>query len=234
MDRYIYYKPYKQYKPIKLSEVSSIRYLTNNITYIKLGFNFNFVLSNLPKTITHLYFDDNFNKSIDSLQLPLLTHLTFGQTFNQFIYFLPTSIIHLTFGQNFNQPINFLPSSITYIKFGSLFNQPINSLPSSITHLILGYVFNQSLDFLPVSITHLSIGECFKQPINHLPLNIMEIQFDQFSKFNHKLNCFPFPLSLSSITFGCYYKQEFLNALQEQIPNAKIERQSMFTTVLNL
>ena len=50
----------------------------------------------IPKNIKHLYFGDNFNKSVNKL---------------------PTSIKYLYFGHNFNQRADMLPTPIKYLKY---------------------------------------------------------------------------------------------------------------------
>jgi len=103
----------------------------------------------IPPYVTHLTFDDAFNKSIDG--------------------YLPTSVTHLTLGYNFNQPINNVPASITHLTFGDSFNQPINKISQYITHLTFGEKFNHPINnLIPQTVTHLTFGNKFNHPIDNL------------------------------------------------------------------
>jgi hypothetical protein len=58
-----------------------------------------------------------FNQKIDNLQYCLcLTHLTFGNNFNQKVDNLPKNLTHLTFDRYFNQKIDNLPITLKEIK----------------------------------------------------------------------------------------------------------------------
>jgi hypothetical protein len=103
-------------------------------------------------------------------ELPPLTHLTFGDTFNQPIGELNlTTLTHLSFGDTFNQPFGKLVQlpALTHLTFGYEFNQPINdelSLPA-LTHL----TFGRSSDQLPAT-TNLTLRNNFlNRPSNTLP-----------------------------------------------------------------
>jgi len=104
---------------------------------------------NIPLFVTHLTFDDEFDKSIDGCIPASVTHLKFGRLFNRQINnCIPSSVIHLTFGMWFNQPIkNCIPQSVTHLIFGTRFDQPIsNNIPSSVTHIKFGSFFDQSIN----------------------------------------------------------------------------------------
>ncbi|QGR54374.1 f-box and fnip repeat-containing protein [Moumouvirus maliensis] len=98
-----------------------------------------------------------------------ITHLTFGNRFNQSINgCIPNSVTHLTFKWNFNQPIEgCIPNSITHLTFGNCFNQSIKGcIPNSVTHLIFGKSFNQLIgECIPNRVTYLIFGKNFNQPI---------------------------------------------------------------------
>src|ERR1700722_15408620 len=82
------------------------------------------------KKICYITYDKNIPSSV--------THLTFGEEFNQNIKeCIPSSVTYLKFGSNFNQDIkNCIPSSVTHLTFGEEFNQNIKDyIPSSVTHL---------------------------------------------------------------------------------------------------
>jgi hypothetical protein len=123
----------------KYFQVGYTQILNNTVAFEKLQIfrvvNCNTV--NLPASITHLTFDDYFNKPVSNLPV-LITHLTFGAYFNQPVDNLPASVTHLTFGSYFNQPVDNLPASVTHLTFGSYFNQPVDNLPALINHLTFG------------------------------------------------------------------------------------------------
>ena len=99
------------------------------ILYTKKGaFGDNCDSLKLPKRISRIRFNDNFNQFINDCIPSSVTHLTLGDYFNQLINdSIPSSVTHLVFGSHFNQPINdSIPSSVTHLTFGSYFNQPIN------------------------------------------------------------------------------------------------------------
>ena len=95
-----------------------------------------------------------------------LTHLTFGDDFNQALTegVLPGTLTHLTFGRYFNQALTegVLPGTLTHLTFGSDFNQALTEgvLPGTLTHLTFGDDFNQALTegVLPGTLTHLTFG----------------------------------------------------------------------------
>jgi hypothetical protein len=103
-------------------------------------------------------------------------------------YIKDCKITHLIFGEKFNQLINNLPLGLLYLKFGYYFNQPINEniLPNSLTHLIFGYEFNQTINInvLSNSLTHLTFGYNFNQLINEniLPNSLKEIIIEQYQQ----------------------------------------------------
>jgi hypothetical protein len=65
------------------------------------------LLTDLPKSLTHLTFGNDFNQEVSQLH-KLLTHLTFGYDFNQDVSDLPKSLTHLTFDRysKFNQKVS--------------------------------------------------------------------------------------------------------------------------------
>jgi len=71
---------------------------------------------------------------------PNLTHLNFGQKFNQTLTpgVLPPSLTHLTFSFAFNQPLEMgtLPPNLEQLTLGTFFNQPLTRvvLPDAPDH----------------------------------------------------------------------------------------------------
>src|ERR1700678_2473981 len=103
---------------------------------------------NIPNCITHLTFNDIFNKNIKECILNSVTHLTFGIDLNQDIKeCIPNSVTHLTFGRDFNQDIKeCIPNSVTHLTFSGDFNQDIKGcIPNSVTHLTFDRDFNQDI-----------------------------------------------------------------------------------------
>jgi len=125
----------------------------------------------LYQSFTHL--ECFFNEKIDHLLPKNITHLTFGNAFDQPVDHLPQRITHLTFGENFNHEVDHLPSSIKRLTFGIFFNQPVNNLPSGITHLIFGTDFNHPVDRLPSTIVHLTLGYRFSHSFEEIPKTII-------------------------------------------------------------
>ena len=68
----------------------------------------------------------NFNQEMRNLLPNSITHLTFGDYFNQDVNNLPNSLIYLSFSWDFNQDISKLPKSITYLKFSTSDNSKFN------------------------------------------------------------------------------------------------------------
>ena len=92
---------------------------------------YNLELLNHFPMIKEIMFHNDFNESInDGSILPnTLTHITFGENFNQSINNLPNSMFYLKFGRNFDQTIDHLPDSIIHLEFDQQegrFNQPTN------------------------------------------------------------------------------------------------------------
>jgi len=178
-------------------------------------------LKTINHNITQLKFDIDFNDIVTCDNLPNgITHLTFGEFFNQPVDKLPDSITHLTFGEFFDQPVDKLPASITHLTFGEFFDQPVDKLPTSITHLTLGYEFNKPINNLPNSITHLTLGNDFNKPINNLPNGIIYLKFGWW--FKQLINKNNLPSNLKYLVLEC---ESFvsLNNLPDSITHLYIE-----------
>ena len=183
------------------------------------------ILLNTQKIV----FEDEFDQLFDLHYFINITHLYFGNLFNQPIErvvqntigslayesVLPNSITNLIFEESsyFNQSVDYLPNSITHLEFGEKFNQSVDNLPNSITNLIFGNNFNQPVDHLPNSITHLTFGEDFNQPVGHLPNSITDLTFGDL--FNQQVG--HLPNSIISLTFGGLFNQSV-----DHLPNSII------------
>jgi hypothetical protein len=178
-------------------------------------------LKTINHNITHLKFNIDFNDMVTCDNLPSdVTHLTFGEFFDQPVDKLPDSITHLTFGEFFDQPVDKLPDSITHLTLGNEFNNSIDNLPDSITHLTLGNEFNKNIDNLPDSITHLTLGNDFDKPINNLPNGIIYLKFGWC--FKQHIDKYNLPSNLKYLVLEC---KSFvsLNNLPESITHLYIE-----------
>jgi hypothetical protein len=124
----------------------------------------------IPTTVTHLTFGGILSQSIDNYVPPSVTHLALAGLFNSPIKkkSIPLSVTHLSFGFCFNQSIkNVIPMSVTHVVFGYKFDQPIeDSIPSSVSHLEFGYRFNHLLDNIPESVKEIIIHDIYSKPIS--------------------------------------------------------------------
>lgn len=169
---------------------------------LKLSDTFVGNITYLPNSLTHLTFGNEFNQNISYIQFPEnLTHLTFGNEFNQRITNVrfPENLTHLTFGKYFNQPITTnvtFPSTLTHLTFGNNFNQNISRIrfPESLTHLTFGNEFNNGFNRGNV--------QTFTYTF---PSNLIHLTFG--TEFNQNITNVTFPESLTHLTFGDYFEQ---------------------------
>lgn len=204
------YKQYHYYSPRRMMGVTQVDNLPVSLTHLSFCDTFQGPAINLPQ-LTHLTFGIIFNSSVSSLPNSI-THLTFGDYFNQPIYSLPSSLTHLFLGILFQQELDCLPLSLLSLQFSSesAFDKPLNLLPPRLTHLYLGRMFNSSLDSLPHSLTHLYLGtesyiSYFNTPIDFLPRNLKHLEFGKHSFFYQKVS--HLPLKVSFIKFGRCFNQ---------------------------
>lgn len=118
----------------------------------KIIVNKNFAITKRTK---YIIFNKKFNDSITLLQDACVTHLIFGNNFNQSVDNLPHSVTYLQFGIDFNQPVDNLPASLKKLLFDHYFNHPVDKLPPLLTHLILGDRFNKDVNKLPPQLKYL-------------------------------------------------------------------------------
>lgn len=139
-------------------------------------------------SLTHLTFGDSFNQPLRAFQWSRsLTHLTFGCHFNQSRVELPHTLTHLKFGHNFNHKI-ILPPSLSHLTFGENFNRYIFPLPDCMTHLTFGNSFNQFYPLFPSSLTHLTFGKNYNHKLDPPPfLQSLKIGYH----FNSQIIVFP-------------------------------------------
>ena len=138
-----------------------------------------------------------------------IKHLSFIKNFKQITYLshdtnIPNNVTHLTFGDRFNQEIkDVIPNSVTHLTFGWKFNREIKdcifrsrdfaSLSGSTTISSNGYkgtatqVAERSEIAKAIdSVTHLTFGTNFNQKIKDcIPPSVIYLTFmNQFPKFN--------------------------------------------------
>lgn len=72
---------------------------------------------------------------------------------------LPSTLTHITFGNEFDQPVDNLPPNLTHLVFKHHFNHPVDHLPHGIVHLTFGRGFNYTVDHLPILFFYYSLGK---------------------------------------------------------------------------
>eukprot|EP00435_Cladocopium_sp_Y103_P061557 s808_g23.t1 len=136
-------------------EIQSLDFLPSGLEKLTFGDDFNQSLDdiNLPRSLLKLALGDSFNQSLDRVQWPSgLRSLSFGWTFDCSLeeVNLPDSLHSLTFGSQFNQSLEKLrwPAQLQSLTFGSSFNRSLHgvNLPSDLRSLSFGWDFNQSLE----------------------------------------------------------------------------------------
>lgn len=139
-------------------------YESNN-NKIKLDVN-----SDLISKYRIIYFDYEFNQSIDNLQNFNIDEISFGGGDHYSLY--PKSY--------FNQSVDNLPITLKKLYFHSIssFNQPIDNLPEGLTSLYLGSDFNQSIDDLPNSLEILHISSTSTLNFINLPNSVKNIYLE--------------------------------------------------------
>lgn len=150
-------------------------------------------LQELPDTLTHLTFDDDFNQSLADVTLPpKITRLTFGLRFDQPLdcVHLPDTLTHLTFGDAFDQRLEnaTLPPMLTHLTFGYYFNRPLDRvvLPPMLTHLKFGERFDQSLDAVrfPSTLSLLTLHRKYNYNLLFVPLHsAILLYYDELNLF---------------------------------------------------
>jgi len=149
-------------------------------------------------------------------RLSLMTHLDFGDKFNQPVedFELPASLTHLKFGTYFKRPVKELklPTSLTHLEFsGKKFNQPIDGLklPDSLTYLKLGWGFNQPIEGIELltSLTYLQIGGDKSIENLTLPTSLTHLVISGHEALNQSIEHLILPNSLTHLEFACRLNQ---------------------------
>eukprot|EP01112_Ceratiomyxa_fruticulosa_P000911 TRINITY_DN1086_c0_g1_i4.p1 TRINITY_DN1086_c0_g1~~TRINITY_DN1086_c0_g1_i4.p1 ORF type:complete len:249 (-),score=41.32 TRINITY_DN1086_c0_g1_i4:318-1064(-) len=116
--------------------------LLSSLWKITFSDDWNYSVTKLPASVTHVQFGVNFNNSYIMLPLhPHITHIFFGFRFNQPISTanLPLNLTHLSFGYCFRQIISSLPPNVQQVTFSRQYNQPIDHLSKDIQFLVVMY-----------------------------------------------------------------------------------------------
>jgi hypothetical protein len=90
-----------------------------------------------------------------------LTHLTFGNEFDQQVDHLPNTLTCLTFGKYYNQSVMFLPNTITKISFFS-HNKIRNNIQCNTQCLNIRFVnveYDEVIDNIPSSLKEIIISD---------------------------------------------------------------------------
>lgn len=163
--------------------------LPDELRVIKFPLNYNLIqISKIPQNIVKIWFSNPFNQSIDKLLNPnfgtnkpkpetKLTHLIFGEKFNNNVNYLPDSLTHLYFGDDFNKSVDNLPNSLLFLSFGKKFNRSVDKLPNSLLFISFGDDFNSTINNLPNTIKDIEFGKNFSQSLNNLKDGLKTIKF---------------------------------------------------------
>eukprot|EP01112_Ceratiomyxa_fruticulosa_P022457 TRINITY_DN8216_c0_g1_i1.p1 TRINITY_DN8216_c0_g1~~TRINITY_DN8216_c0_g1_i1.p1 ORF type:complete len:571 (-),score=109.13 TRINITY_DN8216_c0_g1_i1:187-1899(-) len=211
-----YRTPLRHYHPRTL-QVKTLKQLfevnasfLNNLREIKFHDSFNSSFVKLPDTVKQIVFGSRFNKKVDSTNLPRnLTHIHFDREFNQLVDDLPKSLTHICFqGGDFNRDISSLPPNIIELTIHGCFNQPLTKLPSSLIRIEFHGDFDQPLLHLPHSVLHLTLSEAFHQKLTDLPPHLISLYLKEYClripslpstlqrlTFDNTLNKKPLPIS---------------------------------------
>lgn len=153
------------------------------ITHLTVGYTFDVIKYKIPPFVTHLTFNNGFNKPLHNIIPPTVTHLTFGNHFNHPIDGqIPDSVTHLTFGCRFAHQIHDrIPTSVKHLEIGSGFGKIVNDcIPLSVTHLTLNTI-NPFGQIIPPSVTHLTFHENFvaHKTVDYIPETVTHVYFNK-------------------------------------------------------
>ncbi|EGC36878.1 hypothetical protein DICPUDRAFT_150571 [Dictyostelium purpureum] len=188
--------------------------------------------SNIPDTVTKLYFHDN--SCIPMYFFPnSIKTLIFGYNFNSQInkYVLPNSLTSLEFGRNYNEYLvdGALPNSLKVIIFGKSFNKKIQlgHLPNSVIKIQFKDSFNEIIeDFsLPSNLKALQFGFKYNQALSKgLFANISNLTYLEFGKcFQQPIDPQTLPQTLTYLKFGSYYNQPLeIGSLPKSLKTLKL------------
>ncbi|RYX79698.1 hypothetical protein EON71_00510 [bacterium] len=150
------------------------------------------------------------NHSVKNVYIPEnVTHLTLN--INPLQIFLPLKLTHLIFGDIFDEDIPVLPETLSYLKIGNKYDKSLPNLPHSIIELDLGESFNQNIfENLPRNLKKLSLGMVFNHKLQNIPKSLEYLRigtierdylyrnsFEYISVYEHDIICLPENLKLA-------------------------------------
>ena len=148
--------------------------------------------------LTHITFGEHYNQL--TIIPPSITHLFFGRNYNQ-PTIIPPSVTHITFGRNYNKQ-TIIPLSVTHLAF-SYYHKQVKIIPSSVTHLLFASQSNRQMSVLiPPSVTHLIFGSGYNQPNTIIPPSVTHLTFGWM--YNQPTII---PQLITHLTFGFEYNQ---------------------------
>jgi len=137
----------------------------------------------LPSHITHLSMRKFFNQTFSYPKPCNITHVTFGNNFNQKVQPLPCSVTHFTMNHEFTEPLTFEePSQLIDFTMGEMFQHETFRLPASVRIFVMGDEFNAAGFQLPDGVTDFEMGFDFNQPGFVLPSSVR--RFEMGNAFN--------------------------------------------------
>lgn len=159
--------------------------------------------------VTHLIFlDVNFNTGVEKGDIPqTVTHLVFGNEFWQSLSsdILPPKLEYLDLGDIYDKCIygEYIYPSIKYIKLNCL--SPIDDfIPPTLTHLELNDICDREERCNPTSIKYLILSKNFSNPLNKFIHEISPVLTNLIFKCNYHhslLNVIP--STITHLTFDC-------------------------------
>lgn len=181
----------------KITEIINIC----NLKYLNCSDNFIMDL-NLPDSLLGINCSNNplrklyYPINIKPLIYPKnLTHLIFGDKFNQEVNNLPNGLNYLKFGYDFDMSVDNLPHKLLkkepIVKLSGK-NKTLSDYPCRIKTLIFGHDFNQPIDKLPGGIEFITFGKLFNQNIDKLSFrkSLKKIYFYKDSNFDNPMCIF--------------------------------------------
>lgn len=146
---------------------------------------------NIPKTLKYLNCENNKITKLNALP-DNLTGINCKKNPLKELYYpfnikpkkYPSKLTHLKFGNKFNQTINNLPNSITHLTLGDNFNQSIDDLPDSIKYLNIGYKCLKDCNKEMCSIIYL-LKNNSNGKISKLPNQIEKIEYG----YEYEVDC---------------------------------------------
>ena len=216
--------PIKKYYIINKLEPNTINYINfNKLKKIRLNHDINedITILNNCLSITHIIFGNDFNTSIDNLNLNLI-FLYFGDNYDQPINKIYENLQYLYFSRNFSNKLVAQPKLkvlklgcfynkfldftdfkyLEYLTLGFQYNQPITNLPDRLKYLKLGRNFKNILPCVfPKSMRYLILNTNYNKSIN-IPLNLRYLNLG--IRYNHKID-FSLLCNLKILQFSqCY------------------------------